>query len=74
MRWDPDAHDHYINGSDDDYSAPFDPPHRATTLRNERNPIDDNLHKQLNLKHPTQHQEEQCRDPAFQRQSTKSPR
>lgn len=59
VRRDPDAHDHDVDRSDQHHSSPFQPPHCATTLRDERYAVNDDLHEKLNLKHPAYHQEEQ---------------
>ena len=69
MSRDPNHHHQDIDGRDDKHSAPFNPPQGASMLYNERNSVDDDLHKQLNFEHPTEQNEEQSRNPGCDRQS-----
>ena len=59
MRRDPDAEDGNVDGSDEDEGTPFEFLNRTAVLGDECNSIDDDLHEQLNLKHPEEQDGEQ---------------
>lgn len=63
MGWDPDAEDGDVDDCDDQRGAPFHPPHCFLAVRNHCNPIDDDLHQELNFKHPEEENEKQDGDP-----------
>lgn len=54
----PDDHHHDVHSGDDEDSSPFDPPYSLSMLCNERDTVDDDLHKQLDFKYPTKKNEE----------------
>jgi hypothetical protein len=60
--WDPNAEDRDVDGSNDDYGSPLDPPYCITVLRNQCNSVDDDLHQKLDLEGPAEEDEEQDRN------------
>jgi len=55
---DPDAEYSNVDSGDDDDSSPFNVSNSATMLSDQSNPVDDNLHEQLDLEDPEKENEE----------------
>jgi hypothetical protein len=69
MRWNPDAKDGDVNGSNEDHSAPLQVTDGASMLGDERDTIDDNLHQQLYFEDVEEEDPEQDRNTASHRVS-----
>ena len=65
VRRDPDAEDGDIDHGDDNEGAPFDFADGTPAFGDEGNPIDDNLHEQLDLEDPEGQDEEEDWDTVF---------
>jgi hypothetical protein len=59
MCWDPDDENGDVNAGDENDGAPFEISDGFAMFGNESDTVDDNLHEQLNLKHPKEENEEQ---------------
>ena len=59
MGGDPDGEDGNVDGSDDDDGTPLDVADGISVFSNEGNSIYDDLHEQLDFKHPKEENEEQ---------------
>lgn len=59
VRRDPDAKDGNVDAGNDNGCAPFEPRHGACVLCNNGNSIDNDLHEELDFKHPQEQDEEQ---------------
>jgi hypothetical protein len=59
MCWNPDDENGDVDASDENDGAPFQLSDSAAVFSNESDPIDDNLHEQLDLEHPKEENEEQ---------------
>lgn len=59
MRRDPDAEDGNVDHRDDSSGTPFQPAHKYLVIRDNSDSVDDNLHQQLNFKHPEEQAEKE---------------
>jgi hypothetical protein len=59
VRGDEDNEDSNIDGANDNQCAPLDSLDRTTVFCDKCNPIDDDLHKKLNLKNPEEEDKEE---------------
>lgn len=59
MRWYPDAENGDVDSGNEDDSAPFDITDCRAVFGDESNPIDDNLHQQLDLEDPEEEDKEE---------------
>ena len=64
MSWNPDTHNHDVHRSNENDSSPLQSPHGSTMFRNEGDSVDDDLHQELDLKDPAEHEEKQRRNSA----------
>jgi hypothetical protein len=62
MRWDPNNKDGNVHKSDENSCAPFQLEDCRSMFGDDRNSVDDNLHKQLDLEDPKEQNEEENRD------------
>lgn len=53
-----DTEDSNVNERNDQSRSPFKIPNRLSTLCNDRDSVDDNLHQKLDFKNPTKKDEE----------------
>ena len=58
MSWDPDAEHGDIDHRDDHGSAPFDSYHQLSIISDNIDPVDNDLHQQLDFKDP---KEQECK-------------
>jgi hypothetical protein len=65
VRRDPDAEDGNVDGGDEDEGAPFDVADGTPVFGDESNPVDDDLHEQLDLEDPEGQDEEEDWDTVF---------
>lgn len=63
MRWDPNAKDRYVYEGYDQSDSPSHALDCLSALRDDRNPVDDYLHQELDLEDPEKEDEEQDWDP-----------
>lgn len=59
MRWDPNNKNGNVHKSDENGRAPFQLEDCRSMFSDYRNSVDDNLHKQLDLEHPEEQNEEE---------------
>jgi hypothetical protein len=59
MCWNPNDENGDVDAGEQNDGAPFQIPDSAAMFGNESDPIDNNLHEQLNLEHPKEENEEQ---------------